>query len=230
MKNIVLTDELFTKVRIYNKKEIIFAGYKHDLISLIKYNLKQNILDENISIKELIENYCPKHWTYKETEFEDIESDFDEFIRPWVERQKLISDYFNKKISKGISKEFVINELTNYLDNKYELSDEEIEIFETHQSYYFYKNEYLLEKITPYLISISVPEFEDYQSEIKFYTDLDSSINENEDLLLLHFKNDTYIFYQIIIDNKYWHICKNTSELSETTRKILFTEVNKLFR
>lgn len=226
MINILLTDELFTKVRIYNKKEIIFAGYKHDLISLIKYNLKKDIPDENISIKELIENYCPKHWTYKETEFEDIELDFDKFIAPWVERQKQINNYFNRKITKNISKEFVINEVTNYLDNNYELSEEEIEIFGSYQSYIFYKNDYLLEKITPYLTFISVPDFEDYQSEVKFYLDLDSSINNEDDLLLLHFENETYIFYQILIDDKYWHVCKKTSELNETTRKILFAEAN----
>ena len=52
--------ELFTKLRIYNKREIIFSGYKNDLISLIKYNLKKDIPDENISIKELIENCCSK--------------------------------------------------------------------------------------------------------------------------------------------------------------------------
>ena len=71
----ILLDELFTKLRIYNKREIIFSGYKNDLISLIKYNLKKDIPDENISIKELIENYCPEHWTYKEIKFEDIISE-----------------------------------------------------------------------------------------------------------------------------------------------------------
>ena len=226
----ILLDELFTKLRIYNKREIIFSGYKNDLISLIKYNLKKDIPDENISIKELIENYCPEHWTYKETKFEDIDSSFDKFfIEPLVKRKKQISNYFNKKINKNISKEFVINELTSYLDNNYKFSDEEIEMFGSYQSYIFYKNDYLLEEITPYLTFISFPDFKDYQSEIKFYLDFDSSI-KNDDLLLLHFKNETYIFYKILIDDNFWYICKKASDLSESTRKILFTESNQLFQ
>ena len=80
------------------------------------------------------------------------------------------------------------------------------------------------EKITPYLTFISFPDFKDYQSEIKFCLDFDSSI-KNDDLLLLHFKNETYIFYKILIDDNFWHICKKASDLSESTREILFPRI-----